>query len=53
MKDIVAIPIPGLLREADQNNNDETKGLLVFVKGNVDVDNERFTVDEEDDDPDK
>ena len=52
-EDIVAIPIPGLLRGADQNNHDETKGLLVFVRGNVDVENERFTEDEDDDDPDK
>ena len=37
--DIVFIPIPGLVRGADQNNCDETKGLIMFVRGNVDVDN--------------
>jgi hypothetical protein len=45
--DIVAIPIPGLVRGADQNN-DETKGLLVFVRGNVDVEKETFTSDDQD-----
>ena len=48
--DIVFVPIPGLMRGADQNNSDETKGLIMFVRGNVDVDNETFTQDEQDDD---
>ena len=31
-EDIVAIPIPRLVRGADQNNHSETKGLIVFVR---------------------
>ena len=46
--DIVAIPIPGLVRGADQNNNDKTEGLLVFVRGNVDVENRTFSSDDQD-----
>ena len=51
--DIVFVPIPGLIRGADQNNANETNGLIMFVRGNVDVDNETFTQDENDDDEDK
>lgn len=46
--DIIAIPIPGLVRGGDQNPNTETKGLLVFVRGNVDTEKETFTQDDED-----
>ena len=51
--DIVFVPIPSLMRGADQNNADDTNGLIMFVRGNVDVDNETFTQDENDDDEDK
>ena len=50
-EDIIAIPIPGLVRGAEQNPNCKTEGLLVFVRGNVDVESETFT--DVDDDGDK
>jgi hypothetical protein len=51
--DIVSIPISGLVRGGDQNPDCKTAGLLVFVRGNVDVDNETFSADNDECDTNK
>ena len=50
-KDIVTVPILCLVHRDDQTPGVMTEDLLVFVRGNVDVEKETFTG--EDDETDK